>query len=207
MLTNKLAGPLLGLALLLGAAAAVRAQATDFPPETAQEYASAFNAAAVDAFAKAKLIVDMEVMQARGFTLREDVGLLLIPDTKLTLPRLESGSEDLMPLGVLATLKMTLDIEEQRVTDERIYKIDIDGMEVWAFLLGVRSEEGGVRWLEFYGPNDKLVFRRRLERVQPVDDQLLLLNLEGYDANRGDGQLAITIGGRREVKVPFAVVE
>ncbi|HEY6167716.1 MAG TPA: hypothetical protein VI454_06730 [Verrucomicrobiae bacterium] len=135
-----------------------------------------------------------------------DVGLIVMPDKRLTAEKLEKAGKDIVPLGQLY-LKGLAPVKNGKPTDNdrmHILMLEDDGKthRIWLCLLGVRKRDGNLE-LVIYGSEKAPLFQSLLRKSESATD--VIFDVSGEKRNDESAEITLSILGK--YKTSFVVMK
>lgn len=151
--------------------------------------------------------VKTHVDTAKAYGLRkEDVGVMVIPDEKLSAEALAHAGKHTLPAGQLWLRNLTPIIDGKVVPGDqlRLATVTVNDQEhqLPLLLLGVRKNADGNLELLAYAKDKKPLLHLPLKKV--ATKQELPIELEGKEGENETGVLTINLLGQYQAKVPLA---
>lgn len=194
------------LALLVVLAATTAASAQERIPEKEAQRAAHKLVSALGQPTDAPYTADVDPDQANGFK-GGSVGLMALPDRKLTVHGMEHAAKELLPVGQLWMLSASLADRGQAIARDQVRTVKItDGdstKEVELYYLGAAKNDAGELELVIFAKDKEQPFLRAPLKKTGSGTSSALIELEGRKQDETTGVLTIRLLGEysTEVKV------
>lgn len=138
------------------------------------------------------------------------VGLMIVPDKKLTLQSISDAGETITPLAQLWSLKATVAADGKRLGADKLRVVTVSekekSREVQLYLLGVTKNKKGDLELVVYGKGEEPLLRAPIEKV-PHTDHPLPIELSGEKTGDDSGTLTLNLFGEYEADISLMKAE
>ncbi len=134
-----------------------------------------------------------------------EVGLVVIPDDKLTADALEKAGKDATPIGQLWTRTATAAQDGKVTPNSKLRLITIahgdQSAQVQLYLLGVRSPEKGKLELVLFGKDKEPLLKLPLEKSTGGGE--FPIEVSGRKTGEESGVLTLTLLGKFKAELPL----
>jgi len=142
--------------------------------------------------------VEPNAEKAHGYHLKEKIGVLVFPDKNVTAKSIEEAKDKEVPVGILATLSLTLETKDRVVPAEELAVADLNGqLKLPVFFLAVKAE-GADRALTIYSKDGKALTTTTLKKQAGDANQPVGLKLTNIDVEKRKSDATVSIGGAYE---------
>lgn len=198
--------PLPLAAVLLGAAGVAWAQAAaePLPPEHVKMFAPLAIALIQEQFPEPPVKVEPQPELTQGYHVRQEIGVVMIPDKNLTAEAVEQAGEKEVPVGILATKSLSLEDRDAVIGEDRIAVANFnDLLKIPVFYLTTKGA-GDARSLEVYSKTGKPLVSVPLKKVEKNGDAALSFKLTNIDVEKKKLDVNLNVGGTYEGTVRMA---
>jgi hypothetical protein len=198
---------LVGIPLALIAAAALAQAditAEEIPADQVQLYAPFAMQLIQERFPDPPVKVDLNVDKAVGYHVKQQVGVIMMPDRNLTAKAIEEVGDKEIPVAVLATKSLTVQERDAAVPAERLAVADLNGtLKLPVFFLAVKGK-GEDRTLEVYSKDKKSLVSAPLKKQAGDANVPVGLKLTNIDLDKRSLDVKFSLSGAYEGTVKLA---
>lgn len=203
MMNQRLAAWVLACA---ACGAAIAQDAKKLEPEQVKKYGT-LCAEGTAKLADPPLKVSPDIERGMGLT-AENRGGLVLPDAKLTADALQKLDKDILPLGVLYTLRVTIIVVDKEVPADKLRTLEIsagDEKATVAVMWLAAAKVGGRLALLVYTDSNTPALVTTLADSDEKTESPIELEARGAGDNRAT--LILKIAGRYKASIPVAALE
>jgi hypothetical protein len=154
----------LALVAVAGVARAEEA-AEAIPPDFVQQFAPFAVQLIQQQFPNPAVKVEPNAEKTVGYHVKEQVGVVLMPDKNVTAKTVEEAVDKEVPVAILATKSLSVQDKDTVVNGDRLAVADFNGMfKIPVFFLAVKGT-GAERSLEVYSKDGKPVHSEPLKKA------------------------------------------
>jgi hypothetical protein len=154
----------LALVAVAGVARAEEA-AEAIPPDFVQQFAPFAVQLIQQQFPNPAVKVEPNAEKTVGYHVKEQVGVVLMPDKNVTARTVEEAVDKEVPVAILATKSLSVQDKDTVVNGDRLAVADFNGMfKIPVFFLAVKGK-GADRSLEVYSKDGKAVHSEPLKKA------------------------------------------
>jgi len=204
---RKLIGLWLAALTLGGVAAWAEDAAEAIPADFIVQFAPIAVQLIQQQFPNAAVKVDPATDKAQGFHVKEQVGVVLMPDKNLTAKVIEELGDKEAPVAVLATKSLSLEDKEAVLGADKIAVADFNGMfKIPVFFLSVKGK-GEERTLEVYGKDGKALASVPLKKQAGDAGSPVTIKLTNISLEKRKLDAVLSLGGAYEGTVKLGFLE
>lgn len=203
----KKAVPVALAALFVAGVARAEVNAEAIPADYIQQFAPLAVGLFQQQFPNPPVKVDPDAEKAQGYHMKEKIGALVFPDKNVTAKAIDEVKEQEVPVGILATLSLTLEAKGRTVPAEELAVADLNGqLKLPVFFLAVKAE-GENKMLTVYSKDGKALTTSMLKKQAGDAKQSVGLKLSNIDLENKRLDANVSLGGAYEGTLKLTYVK
>lgn len=193
--------------MLLASAARAEDAVEAIPKDYIQQFAPLAVGLFQAQFPNPPVKVEPNAEKALGYHIKEKVGALVFPDKNLSPKTIDEAGEQDVPVAILTTLALTLEMQDKVVPVEELAVADLNGqLKLPVFFLAVKTV-GADKVLTIYSKDGKPLGTAILKKQASDTDLILGLKLSNIAENNQKLDATLTIGGAYESTLKLTYVK
>ena len=158
-------------------------------------------------FPNAPVKVDPAADKAVGYHVEQKVGVVAMPDKNFSAKSIDEAGEKEVPVGVIATLSLSVQDKDTVISGDRLAVADLNGMAKLPLFFLAAHAKGADRVLEVYSKDGKPLVSIPLKKQ--ASDAAMPLNVKLTNIKIEDKKLDATLilGGAYEGTLNLGVLQ
>jgi hypothetical protein len=158
-------------------------------------------------FPNAPVKVDPAADKVVGYHVDQKVGVVAMPDKNFTAKTIDDAGEKEVPVGVIATLALSVQDKDTVFSGDRLAVADLNGMAKLPLFFLAAKANGADRVLEVYSKDGKPLVSIPLKKQ--ASDPAMPLNVKLTNIKIEDKKLdaTLSLGGAYEGTLPLGVLQ
>ena len=199
---------LIALSLAVATAGVVHAQvaAEKIPADFLAQFAPFAIALLQQQFPNPPVKVDVSAEKALGYHVKEQVGVVVLPDKNLTGKAIEEAADKEIPAAVIATKSLSLEEKGELIGSDKLAVADFNGqIKIPVFFVSVKGK-GEERTLEIYSKEGKPLVSVPLKKQAGDAEAPVDVKLTNIDLEKKKLDATISLGGAYETSLKLGVL-